>query len=241
MKKYLLSNHPKVYKWLLNVKHFIRTNLSLVIYKFKEKKGTLVYVGGNIGDELYTIFFKYNKCYVFEANPNNYEILKQRFSSYKNILIYNYALTDKPGNLTLNLSGVHNNAAGSLNTYSDDRHVKIVDSIEVIGINLYDFLKENKIDYIDEYISDIEGYDFIVLKTLEKMIEKKCIEFITCEVIRDNKSPYTGTKNYRFSDFDDLLSDNYKLVATGDGYLKDGIFNDVPDTWNFMDHKWKVK
>jgi len=241
MKNYILVNYPNFYKRLLNIKHFMRTNLGLVLFKFKKKKNVLLYVGGNVGDELYTIFFKFQKCYVFEANPNNYKILKNRFKSYPNVNIYNNALTDVPGILTLNLSGVHNNAAGSLNKYSEKRHVKMVGTIDVIGINLYDFLLENKINYIDEYVSDIEGYDFIVLNTLKEMLQNRKIEEITCEVIQDNQTPYIDTKNYRFTDFNELLNDNYKLIATGDGYLEDGIFNKVPTEWNFMDHKWKLK
>ena len=207
----------------------------------KEKKGTMVYVGMNVGDEFGTLFFKYKRCIGFEANPDNYKKLKSRFSRYEDVEIYNYAASDSDGYVEFNISDNGNNAAsGSMGTFNESRNIGISKQIKVESVNLYSFLISKNVTYIDEYISDIEGMDLTALQTLIPFLDTNKIGAITCEVVRDGKeNPYTNLESNFASDFNKLLGEKYELVSSGWGYLADGTFDAVPEGYTFMDCKWR--
>ncbi len=90
---------------------------------------------------------------------------------------------------------------------------KLIKTIKVKVLNLYNFLQREGVAEIDYYLSDIQGMDFTVLQTIKPLLEKRCINKITCEVEKDEKPAlYSGMKN-KFSDFQELLEDNYRLVS----------------------------
>ncbi len=104
------------------------------------------------------------------------------------------------------------------------------------------FVKKNNINYIDNYISDIQGMDLEVLKTLKPMIKNKMIKTITCEVtINEKRNIYHNLPDNSESGFQNLLKENYKLVAKGSGILLENNFDLIPkNTWEF-DCKWNLK
>lgn len=104
------------------------------------------------------------------------------------------------------------------------------------------FLQKNQIDFIDDYMSDIQGMDLEVLKTMKHMIDQREICTITCEVTKDDKcNIYKDLPDNSESGFADLLNENYALIARGYGALKDNKFENIPeDAWE-MDCKWKLK
>ena len=117
----------------------------------------------------------------------------------------------------------------------------MIKKIQVSGINLNNFLENLGVNYIDEYISDIEGMDFAVLRTLSPFLNTKKIKFITCEVALDGQeSPFLNIPTNFMSDFEKLLAGNYVLVSKGWGYLKEGQYNPVPKEYRFMDCMWKA-
>ncbi|MDC9727545.1 MAG: hypothetical protein PSN35_06900 [Candidatus Thioglobus sp.] len=120
--------------------------------------------------------------------------------------------------------------------------IEMIRVIKVPCINLYNFLQQHNIDLIEDYISDIQGFDLQVLKTLKPYIDKKKIKNITCEVLKNkNTAIYSNLPNNSEEGFNLLLNDNYECVAKGAGILIDGDFSGVPDEWWEMDCKWRVK
>lgn len=240
IKDYAQRLSPSVYMALFRLKNQTIPQFLFWLAR-KEKSGTLVYVGMNVGDEFGTLFFKYKRCIGFEANPDNYKKLKSRFSKYQSVEIFNYAASDSDGYVEFNISNNGNNAAsGSMGMFSESRHIGSRKQITVESIDLCSFLISLNVTYIDEYISDIEGMDLTVLKTLTPFLDARKIGAITCEVVRDGKgNPYTNIKTNFFSDFGKLLDGKYQLVSSGWGYLTDGTFNDVPQEYTFMDCKWR--
>ena len=99
-----------------------------------------------------------------------------------------------------------------------------VSEIYVKSINLCNFLQDNDwthflgkkdIDYIDLYISDTQGHDLEIIKTMEPFITTKRIGTIQAEAFNKNSEMYEGSKNH-MNDWMaySALVDNYKLVDT---------------------------
>lgn len=81
--------------------------------------------------------------------------------------------------------------------------------IKVKTINLGEHLESLNINFIDEYLSDAQGYDLKILKSLKNFIYKNKIKKITCEVTRNKKdNPYYQTDNFENS-FDSFLPIQY--------------------------------
>jgi hypothetical protein len=84
--------------------------------------------------------------------------------------------------------------------------------------------------------------DLEVLKSMKPMINKKMIRTITCEVAKDDrKNVYSDLPDNSESGFNELLCENYKLIAKGWGVLKDNKFDKIPDSSWEMDCKWRLK
>ena len=214
---------------------------------FAKKKGTLVYVGLNKGSGFDCIFRNYEKCYGFEPNPKLYAKLKEKYKKYSNVFIYNYAVADRAGKIEFNISS-NGGASSSIGTFSEDwgpynsGKVRMISTIRVDSINLCDFLKQQEIDKIDAYVSDIQGYDLHVLKTLTPFLYQEKISSITCEVTKnEHRNIYSNLPDNSESGFAELLNQNYICIAKGWGILKDGVFEEVPTSWWEMDCKWVAK
>ncbi|MBN2486443.1 MAG: FkbM family methyltransferase [Bacteroidales bacterium] len=224
--------------------------LSCFLYHFfRKRKGTLVMVGIEPGGVLSLMHWGYEKCFGFEANPERFEKLKKKYGHFKNISLYNVAVAEYDGEITFHISSNNNGASSSIGTFKDDwqhvyngEQVRMVKEITVPCIVLGNFLLKNNVSFIDDYISDIQGMDLAVLKTLKPLIDGKKIGSITCEVAANNKgNVYNNLPDNSESGFSELLSNNYTLVAKGWGVLKDNTFDLIPsDAWE-IDCKWRVK
>ncbi len=225
----------------------VKTFLETVQSIFATKKGILVYIGVHKGHSFNAVFRRYETCYAFEANPELYAKLKKRFSKYPNIHLFNFAVTGQDGEVDFNISS-NGGASSSIGNFADDwehyksGNVRMVKTVRVRSINLYEFLKQQKVQSIDSYISDIQGIDLEVLKTLKPLLDQRKISNITCEVTKDkHRNIYSNLPDNSESGFNQLLKDNYECVAKGWGVLTDGVFNNVPESWWEMDCKWKAK
>jgi FkbM family methyltransferase len=228
----------------LKILNNILTTVRSILAK---KKGVLVYVGLHKGSGFNSIFRQYEVCYGFEADPKLYASLKKRFRKCSNVHLFNFAVADKDGEIDFNISS-NGGASSSIGNFSDDwenyksGQVKMVKTIRIPSINLYNFLKSKGIHFIDDYVSDIQGIDLQVLKTLKPLLDQRKIANITCEVTKDeHQNIYKGLPDNSESGFNQLLTKNYECIARGWGILKDGNFDNVPSGWWEMDCKWKVK
>ena len=234
---HLLFNNPqKFYRYLIiYIKSYIR-----------KKKHILFFLGMGFNGQFDLIFRSYEKCFCFEPNPYRYKKLINKYKKYPNVHIYNVALSNYDGIVKFNISN-NNGASSSIGSFDEawakknKNKIKIIDTIEVECINLYNFCLKNNIDKIDDYISDIQGMDLEVLKTMKPMIMKRKIDTITCEVTRNNKhNVYQDLPDNTENGFYELLNNNYELIANGSGLLTDFKFDNIKDDWEF-DCKWKVK
>lgn len=205
-----------------------------------KKKGTLLYLGMHKGKSFELIFRQYKTCYGFEANPDFYKQLQKKYKKYANVHIINAAVSTENGTIPFNISS-NKGESSSIGVFKEEwgKEISMIKEIQVPSINLFDFIQEKGITFIDSYISDIQGADLKVLKTLRPMIEQGLIREITCEVVKDEfGNIYKNISANNEKGFDELLAGNYQLVATGWGVLKDGVYEKVPDDWWEMDCKW---
>jgi len=216
LRKIFGNHYPEMVKtfWLI---------ISYVYPVFFKQKSVLIYSGINVGDSFQKIFFKYERVIGFEPNPQNFEKL-EKFSQRKGVEIYNYALSENDGEEDLHLPMDPNSeASASLSDFSKNYRFTTRKKIKVKTIKLPDFLKKIKIKHIDLYISDIEGYDFIILKSMEKdYLNLNLIKKIQVEAVNnETNNPYKSVSNFE-SDFDSLLLDKYTKKGRGSGFVNEG-------------------
>ncbi|TNE75071.1 FkbM family methyltransferase [bacterium] len=208
------------------------------------RKRTLVYLGANKGGSLSKYVDKFDRIYAFEANPDLCLLLKEKFSNKKNVHIINAIVGEKDGSNILNIgSNLSTSSVGLFNedfTNSSGGKLKMIDKRTVEEIYLPRFLKEMEVDKIDLYVSDIQGSDLTVLKSLSTYIIRKKIKVIISEVAKE-KNIYDGLGSNSYDDFEMLLNKNYNCVSKGWGTLKRGEFKEVPETWWEFDCMWELK
>lgn len=212
------------------------------------KNRVLVYAGAHLGGSLSQHLRNFDLIFAFEANPLFCEQLKSKFTKHKNLNVINAALCKTHGEkVEFNISSNNGDSSSLLSPNKQNclyEAIKPCMKISVDGLNLRMFLEERGIEKINTYISDLQGYDYEVLKTLKPLIDAGSIETIECEVSKTNKTSiyeYGGIEPNTDENFDSLLSHRYERVATGWGNLLDGVFANVPDDWCEWDVRWKLK
>lgn len=208
----------------------------------------LVYAGAHLGGSLSQYLNSFDTIFAFEANPWFCEHLKSKFLQYKNLHVVNAALCNVHRQKVVFNISKNNGDSSSLLVANEKNplHDAIQPSAQVLveGVNLGVFLMENGIEKIDTYISDLQGYDYEVLKTLKPLIDRGAINTIECEVEKTDKPPIyvvEGIDRNIEENFNTILGKNYEKVATGWGRLTDGVFANVPDNWCEWDVRWKLK
>tara|TARA_B100000131_G_C18068319_1_gene593439 strand:- start:48 stop:671 length:624 start_codon:yes stop_codon:yes gene_type:complete len=205
---------------------------------------TLVYCGTNMCSDFIELINsgEYDMCYGFEAHPTLYNRAKKIFNNMNNVEMYNVILGEEHDTIKEffiqdpNHSGC--DFASSTGKITEEygkvsgNEIKLKDTVNIKTMNLYKFLQEKNISEIDFLLTDLEGSDLDVIKTLKPMIETKSIKKIQCEVEPD-KMPikYDGLDN-KFSGFDNILKENYRLTWI------DPI---AEENWFSIDHRWELK
>lgn len=226
-------------RWCLRRYHRLRT---LTVGR---RRDTLVYVGIHRGREFDTIFKSYHRCYGFEADPELFALLVEKYREHPHVKLFNYAAAEANGPMTLNISS-NAGASSSLGVFDDEwdsfrsGEITMVKQITVQAVNLNDFLTAEGVRFVDDYISDIQGMDLTVLRTLKPFIDEGRIGSITVETTREDKGNiYKNLPGNQESGFWSLLGVRYKLVAIGFGVLEDYWFGHVPtNSWE-ADCKWR--
>ena len=214
-------------------------------------KKIAVYIGANRGYGLFHVVNEFDEIHVFEPDTEIFEELKQNcinFNNYKcDIVLNNCACYLESGTKTLyitenrvstSLSEVDISTFDTIGPHSGGK--PSVKKIKVETINLYDYLKENNIDDIDYLLTDTQGADLTILKTIKPYIEQKKIKKLFCETHGNGKSLYVELDN-QFDGFKELLSDNYEIsYYSFDGQYKpkDYVVQDTDIEW---DTCWTLK
>lgn len=149
----------------------ILTNLSKII----RPNSCVIDIGAQTGNMsvAYSLFAR--KVYSFEPNPATFEVLQKNSTLNKNIVPFNFAITDEPGPLTFHYSDQgFCNGGFATRTHRGIGVTGHVIPIDVYGINLVEFIREENLDV--ENLSlikiDAEGHDKDIIKTLSPLFEK---------------------------------------------------------------------
>src|SRR3990167_6926892 len=142
---------------------------------FNQKKDMVVIdVGSNVG--IVTAYMRpySKKIYAIEPATEHFEALKKNkeFNKWDNVEIFNLALADKDGEMTLNLNTQNRTCHSLTLNYGQGGEKVKTQSID-------NFFKENKIESVDFMKFDTEGAEDLILRSegFKKVAEKiKAIE-----------------------------------------------------------------
>jgi FkbM family methyltransferase len=184
---------------------------------------TLCVVGAHIYEEramLVHVFPNVVATYLFEAEPRL--ALALRNQAIPGDVVFEYALCDTNGTLKFNVAS--NNASSSLLDFADHTTtfpgVAMTGQIEVQARTLDSVLAEYGVSRPDVLFMDIQGAEYLVLKSLEPET-RRALQVIYCEV--SDHELYRGQK--RLVDISALLEPEFEFrgftsmadYAPGDG------------------------
>ncbi|MDZ4816763.1 MAG: FkbM family methyltransferase [Verrucomicrobiota bacterium] len=151
---------------------------SEIIYKLIKDGSTVFDIGANIG--WYSIHLAKNlqkcKVYAFEPLPDTFKQLQENAHLNKcdNILLNNFALTNKKQVLTFFYSPSNTVASSSRNIMENAEAIKV----ECEASTIDDFIADNKITNLDFVKCDVEGAEYFVFKGgIKTFSEQKPIIF----------------------------------------------------------------
>jgi FkbM family methyltransferase len=156
----------------MNIHRWIEQNIP--------KNGIVVEAGSWDGSD--TAFFAQHlsegKVYSFEPFPEFYYQTARRLAGQSNLQLSYQALAEKTQEYTLYISEMNgkswcSNSILKPKVHKDIHpHIKFEKEIPVFGINLDDFLEQNKINRIDFMWLDIQGAEPSVLKAAPKTLSR---------------------------------------------------------------------
>lgn len=197
---------------------------------------TCVYIGANKGDGLYN-YIDHDIVYAFEPDPEMYDLCLKRYAYINHVKVINSACGEFNEIKTLYV--LENRVGSSLSETSSTETIKSIKQIQVNVVNLFNFLQSRGIDHIDTYVSDAQGSDLSVLKTIKPMVDSKQIETLKIETHNDFIKLYENLDN-RFSEFKKILHPNYSLKQASIPSLGKDVFqeSDIPVNEKEWDSIW---
>ena len=192
----------------------------------------LFYCGLHRGASFDNLFPDFDVCYAFEANPSLARRAKIKYFGLRNVHIVHAAVGFEDGHADLHIAS-NQGESSSLGRFSREwsraMNISALRTVRVPAVNLHNFCVRNRIDYITEYISDLQGMDLEALKTLKPLLEAGAIQVVQCEVTQDARKVYQDLPSNREEDFERLLAGRYQKTSE---------FN--VGTWE-KDCRWEVK
>lgn len=195
------------------INNFLRKFLKIEIKKFRPrssifsnlhlktiKRSPVIFdIGANEGQsiERYLNTFVSPKIYAFEPNEDAFQILFEKYSKNKNIVLNNFAIGEKKGNKYLNYTIKSGNSSlFKLNMNSNwiknkalnfdvkpKNYVNKIKKTKMFSLDSY--IKKEKINSIDLLKIDTQGYELNVLIGSKNSLKKK-IKNIELEIMLDN-------------------------------------------------------
>ena len=187
----------------------------------------IIDVGAHKGETINLFLKNFNpkKIFSFEASKKNFKILNQKISAYKNkypnteLYVENKALgsvselkefkqmkeSSSSTFASINFNSNYLKKKKFFLGIKEDKDLFNVSQIRIIPLSSY--LQQNNLNEIDLLKIDTEGYEFQILKGVERDLQK--FKLIFFEHHYDNMIK----KSYTFSDINNLLiSKKFKLV-----------------------------
>ena len=177
----------------------------------------IIDVGSHYGEtiKLFCKNFKIKKIHCFEASPNNFKILLKKIkkAGLSDFCTLNMLALGSLSKESF-IKQTKESSSSSINDFNSDskyfkRKLKILniinsnkyyEKIPIKIIVLDDYIAEKKIQFIDLLKIDTEGFEFNVIKGLEK--NYKIVKFIYFEHHYDDMIK----KNYKFKDINQILT-----------------------------------
>ncbi len=184
-------------------------------------------VGANEGRWIDSVneFFKKPNIHAFEPSEKEFQILKEKYSEERNIVLNNFALGEMEDEQYFNI-----NYKGGLNSFYDvnqntnwfrrqQNNKKVFNENftlkkQKVSINTIDnYLISKNIEFIDIVKIDTQGYEPKVLEGALNALKSKKIQTILAEIIisdiyKSNVSFFELEKN--------LINNGYKLISLDD-------------------------
>lgn len=140
----------------------------------QRKDLTILDVGSNIGVTVQHFQRDAKKVYAIEPSPEHFEALKKNkeYNKWDNVELFNIALADKDGTMTLNMNDANRTCNSLVLNYTGG-------GVKVKTMAFDTFFKQNKIKQIDFCKFDVEGAEDMILRSegFKKVCEKiKAIE-----------------------------------------------------------------
>ena len=189
---------------------------SALIYKIVEPDYTVFDVGGNIGWYANHIapLLTNGTIYSFEPIPETFKKLQKNveLNGYKNIVLENFAFSDKEDKIKFFYSPTMTAAASSANITENNQ----MQELECITNTVDNYVSTNNIKKVDFIKCDVEGAEFMVFKGAKQTIQKyKPIVF--SEILRKwaakfNYHPNDIINFYKDMGYHCFVARNYGLV-----------------------------
>jgi len=210
------------------------------------KEKVLIYCGTNNGEGFLKTISSgdWEHIYGFEANPKLYSKVKDLLKNDPRVKMYNTILSDSHGKDTdffiLDANDTNKEYSSSVVNVSDwlpeykqisGNQINLRETVRLKTTNLNTFLKEEGIVEVDFLLTDLEGSDLLVITTIKDWLAERKIKVLQCEVEPDHMPCKYVKLNNKFSGFDELVKENYELVAK---------YQDMPHYFA-VDHKWALK
>ena len=200
------------------------------IKKITNKNSNVVFVGANIGSLSIPTSKIVKNCYMFEANPEIFELLKTNIflNNVKNSYIFNIAISNKKGHLNFLQNMV--NVGGSKIEPLNSNYNYIYDKPNKIKIKcdkLDNLVLEKDIDLI---FLDIEGSEYFALEGMTKLLTRT--RYLIMEFIPDHLKNVSG-KSPR--DFFEIIQKYFNTMEYPEKNLKyqnDDILNALQNIYN---------
>jgi len=197
----------------------LKIDIEDLIKKYDLTFKGIIHVGAHEGQEV-ELYEKLGikNIMLFEPIPKIFNKLKTRYS--EDYLVFNTALGDTEGEITMNIENVNDCKSSSIleplkhiNYYP---HIVFTEKIDVKITKLDNFLSYS--DRFNVMVIDTQCYELEVLKGGEKFLDK--IDNIICEV--NNEELYMGCPD----------------VNEIDEYLKTFGFSRVETSWSWDNETW---
>lgn len=156
-----------------------------------EADDIVVDIGSNVGAFIkYAIDKKAKMIYACEPNPNCIKIINKYYTDNKNFILNEYAISDKNGetflqidqnSITSGCSKILDSKANAQNHYDNSTN------ISVKTITFQNFIKINKIDFIDFLKIDCEGGEVFIFIDENKDYFKRNVKKIVLEYHNEKK------------------------------------------------------
>lgn len=210
---------------------------SNMLYQLVSEGDTIFDIGANIGWYSNHLSKKLPGAaiYAFEPIPETFAQVKRNteLNQAKNIILNNFAFSDKKQTLTFYYSPTVTGASSSVNITENDSMVKLECEASTIDA----FVKDKNIDRLDFIKCDVEGAELMVYKGgIETIARYKPIVFT--EMLRK----WAAKFNYHPNDIIKLYTDlGYNCYTSDEGKLKpiSTVTEDTAETNFFFLHPEK--